>query len=127
MAAIEKDDVDVVQRIPIRLGFHHENWKFIQDICVQLADHRDPWVRANSLLGLSYAARFRGRVEKNVVKPVLLRGLRDAVPHVAATAKEAIQDINLLLNWRIGGAKKQKAIEARFDKRKAVQRSRPTR
>src|SRR2546423_997491 len=114
VAAIKKDDLELVRLIPIRLGFNHENWKFIQDICVQLSGHRDPWVRANSLLGLSYAARFRGRVEKNVVKPVLLRGLLDTDPHVAGTAHDVIEDINHLMKWRIGGAKKQKAIEARF-------------
>lgn len=119
VAAIKADELETVRRIPISLGFYHENWEFIQDICVQLSGHRDSWVRANSLLGLSYAARFHGRVEKRVVKPILLRGLRDADPHVAATAQDALDDINFLMKWRIGGAKKQKAIEVRFEKKKA--------
>ena len=59
--AIENNDVDRLRLIPIELGFHHENWKFIQDISVRLSDHEDAWVRANSLLGIEYAARFRGR------------------------------------------------------------------
>jgi len=118
VAAIEKDDVDVLRRVPIQLGFHHKNWKFIQDVCVRLSEHPDSWVGHNSLLGLSYAARFCGRVEKNVVKPVLLRGLKDADPKVAGAAEDAIDDINLLMGWRIGGAKKQKKIEARSEKRR---------
>lgn len=118
MDAISEDDPEVVRLIPIRLGFNHENWRFIQDVCVRLSEHRDPQVRSNSLLGLSYAARFRGRVEKNVVKPVLLRGLKDPDAVVADTAQDAIEDINRLMGWRIGGAQRQKQVEARYEKKR---------
>jgi len=117
MDAIARDDVDRLIRLPIDLGFHHENWRFIQDVCIRLSDHREWRIRANSLLGLSYAARFRGRVEKNIVKPVLLRALKDEHPDVASTAADAIEDINRLMKWRIGGAKRQKELEARHEKK----------
>ena len=118
MNAITRGDVEGLRRLPIDLGFHHENWRFIQDVCVRLSEHRDSWVRSNSLLGLSYAARFRGKVEKNVVKPVLLRALKDSDARVAAVAQEVIDDINHLMKWRLGGAKRQKQLEARYEKRK---------
>ncbi|WP_153067365.1 hypothetical protein [Steroidobacter cummioxidans] len=118
MDAIANDDVERLRTLPIDLGFNHENWRFIQEVCVRLSEHRDPWVRSNSLLGLSYAARFRGRVEKNIVKPVLLRALKDSDARVAAVAQDVIDDINRLMKWRIGGAKKRKAAEARYDNRR---------
>lgn len=117
MAVIASDNVERLRTLPIDLGFNHENWRFIQDVCVQLSVHRDPWVRSNSLLGLTYAARFRGKVEKNIVKPVLLRALKDSDDRVVAVAHEAIADINHLMKWRIGGAKKQKEVESRYSKR----------
>jgi hypothetical protein len=117
MDAIANDDVERLRTLPIDLGFNHENWHFIQEVCVRLSGHRDPWVRSNSLLGLSYAARFHGKVEKNIVKPVLLRALKDSDERVAAVAQDAIDDINRLMKWRIGGAKKQKIAEARYGKR----------
>jgi hypothetical protein len=118
MDAISRDDVERLRTLPIDLGFNHESWRFIQDVCVRLSEHRDPWVRSNSLLGLSYAARFLGKVEKNIVKPVLLRALKDADPRVAAVAQDAIEDINTLMSWRIGGAKRQKKLEARYENKK---------
>jgi hypothetical protein len=118
MDAIARDDVERLVTLPIDLGFHHENWRFIQDVCVRLSEHRDWRIRVNSLLGLSYAARFRGRVEKNIVKPVLLRALKDPNQDVAGTAQDAIEDINRLMGWRIGCAKRQKEIEARYEKAK---------
>lgn len=118
MEAITSDDVERLRTLPIDLGFNHENWRFIQDVCVRLSEHRDPSVRSNSLLGLSYAARFRGKIEKNVVKPVLLRALKDSDSGVAGVAQDAIDDINHLMKWRIGGAKRQKKLEARYEKKK---------
>jgi|GEM_PF-623697 hypothetical protein len=119
MDAIATNDVERLRTLPIDLGFNHENWRFIQDVCVRLSEHQDPWVRSNSLLGLSYAARFRGRVEKNIVKPILLRALKDEDQRVAAVAQDAIDDINHLMKWKIGGAKTQKQLEARYEMKKA--------
>ena len=53
MDAIARDDVERLVTLPIDLGFHHENWRFTQDICVRLSGHRDWRIRANSLQGLS--------------------------------------------------------------------------
>ncbi|HWA26983.1 MAG TPA: hypothetical protein VG734_15090 [Lacunisphaera sp.] len=128
MDAIARDDIERLVTLPIDLGYHHENWRFIQDVCVRLSSHRDWRVRANSLQGLSLTARFRRRLEKNVVKPVLLRALKDERPEVVSTAVDEIRAINRLLDWCIGGAKKQKEIEARFERRKkANQPPEPTR
>ena len=40
--AIRRDDVERLLKIPIELGFHYENWRFTQDISVQLSEHPDP-------------------------------------------------------------------------------------
>jgi hypothetical protein len=122
MDAIARNDVERLRTLPIDLGFNHENWRFIQDVCVKLSEHEDPWIRSNSFLGLSYAARFRGRVEKNIVKPILLRGLKDEDRRVAAVAEDAIEEINHLMGWHIGGAKGQKERETRYEEKRAKQR-----
>jgi hypothetical protein len=116
--AIRRNDVERLLMIPIELGFHHENWKFIQDISVKLSEHEDPRVRANALFGIEYAARFRGRVEKNVVKPVLLKALRDQDALVSERARDTIDSINHLMGWNIAGASNQKALEQRFESRR---------
>lgn len=112
--AIEEDDIEQLTTICIDLGFNHENWRFIQDISVRLSEHPDATVRGNAFFGLEYAARFRGKVEKNIVKPVLLRGLRDSDDEVVRKAEDAIEGINHQMGWNIGGAKRQKEIERKF-------------
>lgn len=116
MDAIARDDVERLRTLPIDLAFHHENWRFIQDICVRLSDHKDPTVRGNALEGFHLVAEFHRRLEKNVVKPVLLRGQKDEDAFVASKARDVISYVNHRLKWRIGGAKRQKEIEARFEK-----------
>jgi hypothetical protein len=114
LRAIEEDDIERLTMICIDLGFNHENWRFIQDISVRLTEHPNANVRGNAFFGLEYAARFRGKVEKNIVKPVLLRGIKDEDPEVAGKAQDAINNINHLMGWNIGGAKRQKEIERIF-------------
>jgi hypothetical protein len=116
MDAIARDDVERLKTLPIDVAFHHENWRFIQDLCVRLSDHKDPIVRGNALEGFELVAQFHRRLEKNVVKPVLLRGQKDEDAFVAAKARDAIASINHRMKWRIGGAKRQKEIEAKFDR-----------
>jgi hypothetical protein len=123
--AIRRDDVERLLMIPIELGFHHENWRFIQDISVKLSEHEDSRVRANALFGIEYAARFRGRVEKSVVKPVLLRALRDQDTHVSSRARDTIEAINHLMGWNIAGASKKRAFEQRFENRRTKRSEQP--
>lgn len=115
MDAIENDDIEKLRTLPIDLSYNHKNWRFIQDVCVRLSDHQDLWIRSNAVLGLAHTARFLGRLEKNVVKPVLLRALKDQESQVAGTAMDAIEDINRIMKWRIGGAKKRKELEAKHE------------
>ncbi len=117
MDAIARDDIQRLMRLPFDLGLNHENWHFIQEVCVRLSEHRDWRIRSSSLQGLAYAAEFHRRLERNIVKPVLLRALKDTEPQVVQRAEEAIAYINQYMKWRIGGAKRRKYLEARFDNR----------
>lgn len=92
--------------LPLAVGQNHSKWKTAQDICVELANHTDERVRANAALGLAYVARTKSRLEKHVVKPVLLKLLGDCEEYRWRVI-DAIKDINLYLQWHIG----EKAID----------------
>lgn len=112
---IKKDDREALITLPIRLGFCHENWRFVQEVCIKLSEHPDETIRGNSFYGLQYVAMNLGRLEKNVVKPILLRGLKDESELVKSRAACAIEDINQFLNWRIGTAAANKLKERSYD------------
>ena len=74
---LESNDVNEIIFLPLSVGEYHSNWKFAQEICVILSEHSNPIVRSNALLGFSYIARTKGKLEKHIVKPILLKALKD--------------------------------------------------
>lgn len=103
---LQSNDMDALITLPLSLGEYESDWKFAQDTCIKLAQHEDERVRANAALGLAYVARTKGKLEKNLVKPVLLQLLNNCEEYQWRVI-DAINDINLYMNWRIG----KKAIQ----------------
>jgi len=105
--AIKSDDVEALTLIPIKLCFCHENWRFVQDVSVRRSEHPNEYVRGNSFRGFAYTAMNLNKLEKNIVKPILLRGIKDESDWVKGCAQDALDDINHYL-W----------VENRFGKSK---------
>jgi len=87
--------------LPLSVGEYHSDWKYAQDVCIGLINHDDEKVRANAALGLAYTARTKGKLEKHVVKPALIKLLKDCSEDNKWRVIDAIEDINLFLKWRI--------------------------
>jgi hypothetical protein len=117
--AIKSNNLEVLRELCIPLGKVHANWKFAQDVCVELSGHEDEGIRGSALMGLSMVTMCHQKIEKNIVKPVLLRGLKDESEFVRHAANTAVQDINSWMKWRIGQAKVNKKREAKFYERQA--------
>ncbi len=98
---LEGDDINKLILLPLEAGMNHPDWKFAQDLCLQLVNHEDWRVQANALKGLEYIARTRGKLEKHLVKPVLLKYLKSEVCEQLDVA-HITRRINNLLGWRIG-------------------------
>jgi len=86
--------------LPLSLGEYFPDWKFAQDICLKLAGSEDTAIRANAVLGLAYIARTRGLLEKHLVKPVILRELRENSEYRWRIGDSA-EDINKFLKWNL--------------------------
>ena len=97
IAAILKDgSYQELLVLPLAVGESWPDWKYAQDLCLQLADHEDEAIRANACLGLAYIARTKGQLEKHRVKPVILRELRRQQEH-KGRIEDAIGDINIFM------------------------------
>jgi hypothetical protein len=57
--------------------------------------------RANAILGLAHIATTKRKLEKYIVKPVILRALREEKDYEWRIV-DAIKDINLFMRWNIG-------------------------
>lgn len=74
---LERQEVEELKYLSFSVGLYHHNWKFAQDICFQLAQHENPNVRVNAIFGLAHVARTKGHLDKKLVKPLILKELRD--------------------------------------------------
>ncbi len=105
-AILESGSIEELVLLPLSVGEHHSSWKEAQDICVELTNHSDERVRANAALGLAYIARTHGKLEKHIVKPVLLKLLNECQEYRWRII-DSIEDINIYMKWHIG----EKAID----------------
>lgn len=106
---LQSSSIEELMILSLSVGEYHANWKRAQDVCVELSKHNDEKVRANSALGIAYIARTKGKLEKHIVKPVLLELLNNCSEYRWRVI-DAIQDVNVFMNWHIG----EKAIN-RFE------------
>lgn len=98
---LQKGDLEELIRLPLSVGEYHINWKYTQDLCVRLSNHENARVRANAVLGFAYIARTKGMLEKHIVKPIILKELRENKDNQWRII-DAIDDINLFMKWNIG-------------------------
>ena len=91
--------------LPLRVGEYITYWNSAQDICLKLMEHSNSAIRANAALGLSYIARNHGKLNKRIVKPYLLKELREN-KEFNWRIRDAIEDINLFMGWNLASNKR---------------------
>ncbi|MHC6202192.1 hypothetical protein ACYULU_03250 [Breznakiellaceae bacterium SP9] len=94
--------------LPLSVGESEIEWKKAQDICIALLEHADAdaAIRANAVLGLGYIARTKKNLDKRVIKPYLLKELRENKEYRWRII-DAISDINIFLGWHLA----EKAVQ----------------
>ncbi|AIQ47969.1 hypothetical protein R70723_20205 [Paenibacillus sp. FSL R7-0273] len=97
---LDRQVIEELILLPISVGLHHPNWRMAQNLCLELAQHKDAHVRANAVFGLAHIARTKGVLDKRLVKPVILKELRQNEEY-RGTIIDAVSDINLFLNWKL--------------------------
>lgn len=97
---LESGEINELIVLPLSIGEYHHNWKYAQDICVKLSEHEDARVRSNAVLGLAYIARTKRMLEKHIVKPVVIKELRENKEYQWRII-DAIDDINIFMKWNI--------------------------
>lgn len=91
---------DDLRVLPIALSMDPPDDIDVESICLRLAQHPDPFVRGNAVLGLGHLARVLGKLDPERVKPVLRAALDDAEPWVRGHAASAISDVGIFLGWK---------------------------
>lgn len=79
----------------IRITYHDPDWRWVQDVCLQLASHSDPQVSGLAVTCLGHLARIHGVLDMEKVLPTLSRLLDE--PKISGRVADALDDINMYL------------------------------
>jgi hypothetical protein len=102
---LNRNQLEELLLLSLSVSENHPNWKFAQDVCVQLSSHESHAVRANAVLGFAYIARTKGQLEKHILKPIILKELRENHEHNWRIL-DSIDDINLFMKWNLAAKKR---------------------
>ncbi|MDP1962348.1 MAG: hypothetical protein Q8K93_09125 [Reyranella sp.] len=98
-AVLAGQDADAIARALILVAMDPPDCDWAAEICLGLADHPLPRVRANALLGLGHLARTCDDLNPGRVRPVIEAGLRDPDSDVAGHARTAADELRVFLGW----------------------------
>ena len=74
---IQNGTIEQKAELAIALGFDCPDYGFAQAMCVQLLQCENEKVRTHAVIGLAHVARRFGKLDKRVIKPYLLRELKE--------------------------------------------------
>ncbi len=97
--AVVENDPDVLLRVVIGVSMHEENQQYAEALCIRLSSHPHFNVRGNAILGFGHIARVHGKLNREVVYPIIERGLSDPHEYVRGQAQGAKEDTEHFLKW----------------------------
>lgn len=104
MQIVKNGSNEEKSELAIALGFDCMDYGFAQSMCIELLKMEDEIIRGNAVIGLAHIARRFKKLDKRIVKPYLLRELRENVG-CRDLIVESINDINMYLDWNIANRK----------------------
>ena len=102
-AAIARNAPEEIPFVPLTVAMLSPDGAAAMHVCVRLARHDDPLVRANALISLGHLARRFRSLDEPLVRPLLEEGLRDPDESVRVLAKSAADEVHQFLHWTIAG------------------------
>ena len=100
-AVIERGNPEELPYAPIVATMNPTDYEWALSVCLRLASHPHPHVRANAILGFGHLARTCRQLDEAVVRPLVESALKDDARAVRGNAASAADDIETYLGWRI--------------------------
>ena len=82
----------------VSLAFHEPDWRWVQSKCIELVSHHTSEVRGLAVTCFGHLARIHGRLDLDLVTPILDRLKGDA--EIGGRVQDALDDIELYIDER---------------------------
>ena len=98
--ALEHNHAEELRSVVVAVALSDPDYAFAHELCIRLAQHEDPTVRGNALLGVGHLARRFGQASDEA-RSLVNAGLQDRDPHVKAQSESAFDDIQVFApEWK---------------------------
>lgn len=97
--ALADPDPNIVCHALVRLVFHDPDWRWAQDQCLVLLDHKEREVRQLAVTCLGHIARIHGKIDVERVVTGLRRVGSD--PQMRGRIDDALDDMGSLMPRRL--------------------------
>lgn len=98
--AVKDDDAERLRLMVLSVALYSGDYEFSEKFCVQLSNHEHFNVRGNAILGFGHIARIHGKLNEELIKPIVRTALNDENEFVRAQADDATDDTKHFLKWK---------------------------
>ena len=101
LEVLSRDIAEELSVVVIGVSLHHPNLEAACTLCTRLANHENPTVRGNAILGFGHLARRFGMLDEYTTKLIIESGLVDPSEYVRGQTWAAADDLEHFLNWAV--------------------------
>ena len=94
------NDPNELLYVVLSIAMYSEDYEYAENLCINLSEHKHFNVRGNAILGFLYIARNHDQLNEDIVKPLIIKTLKDEDKYVRAQAESARDDIEHFLDWK---------------------------
>ena len=98
--AIAEDDFEKLIFVPLFASLYYEDRSYAEKICIKLVAHSHFNVRAMAIEGFEHIARIDGKLDKETVKPIIEKALKDESEFVRDKAEWTQDATKQYLKWK---------------------------
>jgi len=98
--AVSDDDIEKLIFVPLFASLYYEDREFAEEVCIKLATHFNLRVRATATESFEHLARIDGKLNKEIVKSIIEKALKDEDEFVRRKAEDAKNGIKHFLKWK---------------------------
>lgn len=98
--AVSENDIEKLIFVPLYASLYFEDRNFAENVCIKLSTHSNSRVRAMVIEGFDHIARIDGKLNKEIIKPIIEQSLKDENDFVRGKADDAKDGTEHFLKWK---------------------------
>ena len=98
--AVKDNDADKLLLVVLSVALYSDDYEYAENFCIQFSNHEHFTVRANAIQDFGHIARIDGKLNEDIVKPIIKKALKDENEIVRGQASDAKDTIKHFLKWK---------------------------